>query len=61
MTVKAVLCYVCKHNWGLAQPDRCRAFPKGIPRKYLYGQTVHRKVTKDQEGDFTFKFWQKGA
>jgi len=60
MTIRACLCFQCVHNWGPAQWERCRAFPKGIPNKYLYGGVRHNRVVKGQVGNFVFQYFDKG-
>lgn len=32
----------------------CRAYPKGIPAKFVSGDEEHIKVEPDQAGDFVF-------
>jgi len=61
LTVRACLCFQCEFNWGPAEPFKCSAFPKGIPHKYLYGGVRHNRVVKGQKGNFTFKYFHKGA
>ena len=58
---KISLCHLCQWNWGPAQPDRCRAFPKGIPDKYMTGQVIHQRIVKDQKGNFVFKYFERGC
>jgi hypothetical protein len=44
-------CQICAHYWG---DLKCRAYPDGIPQKYLEGET-HDKVTDDQDGEDVYK------
>ncbi len=32
----------------------CLAFPNGIPKKYLSGDSIHNKIDKDQIGNNIF-------
>lgn len=33
---------------------KCKAFPEGIPIKYLDGSAQHKKIDKNQTGKFVF-------
>ncbi len=67
VTYPAPICYKCEHlSDNLTQISDggtlfCRAFPKGIPRKYFFfdeeevgKRPEHREVDPDQVGEFVF-------
>lgn len=47
----ASLCATCVHFDAL----KCRAFPNGIPIKYLSGEKKHLQVDKNQVGNTTYE------
>lgn len=52
------LCYFCKYyNDSKLNAQICKAYPKGIPDKYLkpFDFKVHTKVQKDQIGNYVFE------
>jgi len=45
-------CYQCKHY---LKNDKCKAFPKGIPRKLLLSPYWHIALLPQQQGDYIFE------
>ena len=52
MPIKVSACNFCKNRIG---GNKCKAFPKGIPSEFLFGEEVHDSVVKGQEGEFVFE------
>ncbi len=55
-------CLACRHFdfgsdlYGDLLPNliTCKAFPDGIPRRYLTGRATHNKIDEGQTGDFVY-------
>ena len=45
-------CYLCKHY---LEENKCKAFPKGIPKKLLLSPYWHIALLPQQQGDFVFE------
>lgn len=47
------ICTNCKY-FDMSK-RKCKAFPNGVPSKYLDGTSQHRSVDENQTGDYVFK------
>lgn len=58
-------CQKCKYYLGFLDKVEdicCKAFPWGIPEKYLFDDEPHSTKDEEQEGDFVFELsatWKK--
>ena len=50
-------CLICKHRIQDTNADNfiCKAFPVGIPRAVIIGETEHDSILPGQIGDFLFE------
>lgn len=47
-------CVGCKHFID-DKKFTCKAFPKGIPNKFIYNEKKHDRVVRGQTGDFVYE------
>lgn len=50
-------CLLCKHFHRNEKPRvfKCKAYPNGVPKDFLFWEKKHDAPTDDQEGDYVFE------